>query len=96
LSIWAPRWTCRCSAPSWAQPRWVVSSLPAWESNRALLEALKTLGFAGQVAMVARDVDHQQQLQNAGVTQVLNPFDDAADAAARSLRSDILTPEKTP
>jgi hypothetical protein len=78
------------------QARWVVSSLPAWESNRALLEALKTLGFAGQVAMVARDADHQQQLQNAGVTRMLNPFDDAADAAARSLRSDILTPEKTP
>jgi len=78
------------------QARWVVSSLPAWESNRALLDALKAIGFAGQVAAVARDADHQQQLQNAGVTRVLNPFDDAADEAARSLRSDILTTEKTP
>jgi hypothetical protein len=27
---------------------------------------------------------------------VLNPFDDAADEAARSLRSDILETQKTP
>jgi Kef-type K+ transport system membrane component KefB len=79
-----------------AHTRWVVSSLPVWESNRALLDALKTSGFVGQVAAVARDPDHQKQLQGAGVTRVLNPFDDAADEAARSLRSDILETEKTP
>ena len=78
------------------QARWIVSSLPTWESNRALLGALKEIGFAGQVGAVALDAVHQVQLERAGVTRVLYPFDDAADQAARSLCSEILAKEKTP
>jgi hypothetical protein len=79
-----------------AEARWVVSSLPAWDSNRALLDALKSTGFTGQVAAVARDAEHHQKLERAGVKRVLNPFDDAADEAARSLRQDIQTQETNP
>ncbi|MFZ2650257.1 MAG: NAD(P)-binding protein [Burkholderiaceae bacterium] len=44
------------------QAKWVVSSLPLWESSRALLHALKAVGYAGQVAAVARDPAHRRQL----------------------------------
>ena len=78
------------------QARWVVSSLPSWESNRALLDALKASGFDGQLGAVARDAVHHARLEKAGVTRVLNPFNDAADQAARSLCSEILAMEKAP
>lgn len=65
--------------------RWVVSSLPQWESNRALLSALQAAGYRGNVAAVVRDVTHGSLLGAAGVTMVFNPFDDAADHAAREL-----------
>ncbi len=71
------------------QAQWVISTLPSWDSNRSLLHALKEVGYAGQVAAVARDAPHRRQLEAAGVTRVLNPFDDAADHAARNLRAEI-------
>ena len=75
------------------QARWVISSLPSWDSNRALLQALDEVGYPGQVAAVARDAAHRRQLEAAGVARVLNPFDDAADHAARSLRAEIRSEE---
>jgi Kef-type K+ transport system membrane component KefB len=77
------------------QARWVISSLPLWDANRALLHALKEVGYAGQVAGVARDPTHQRQLEAAGVARVLNLFDDAADHAARSLHAAIRSKEET-
>ena len=71
--------------------RWVVSALPQWEANRALLHALQAAGFAGQVAVVARDSAQAQAAQAQGVALVFNPFDDAADHAARHL-ADMLQP----
>ncbi len=68
--------------------QWIVSSLPAWDANRALLHALKEARFEGRVAAVARDPVHHRQLEAAGVARVFNPFDDAADQAATSLRTD--------
>ncbi len=70
--------------------QWIVSSLPAWDANRALLHALKEARFEGRVAAVARDPVHHRHLEAAGVARVFNPFDDAADQAARSLRTEIL------
>ena len=77
------------------QTQWVVSSLPLWDSNRAVLHALQEVGYAGQVAAVARDASHRRQLEAAGVARVLNPFDDAADHAARSLHTEIRSKEET-
>ena len=75
------------------QVRWVITTFPQWESNRALLHALKEVGFAGQVVGAVRDPVHGQALAAAGVSQVLSPFDDAADFAASRLASDILEQE---
>ncbi len=75
---------------------WVVTTFPAWESNRAFLHALRAAGFTGRIAAVVRDDGHGRALEQAGVERVLNPFDDGADHAAHTLVTDILTREKTP
>ncbi len=67
------------------QARWVVTTFPQWESNRALLHALREAGYSGQVVGAVRDAVHGRELARAGVTQVLNPFEDAADFAAQRL-----------
>jgi hypothetical protein len=38
--------------------RWVITSFPQWESNRALLHALQSVRYSGQVAGVVRDAAH--------------------------------------
>lgn len=78
----------------WGKVRWVVSSLPQWDSNRALLSALQSVGYAGRVAAVVRDSAHAQRLEQAGVAMVLNPFDDAADHAARELEAALARKEQ--
>ena len=70
--------------------RWLVTTLPLWESNRNLMSALREIGFKGKVAAVVRDRAPGQMLLAAGVHKILNPFDDAADHAARGLAQDLL------
>lgn len=77
-----------------AQIRCVVSALPQWESNRALLHALSQAGYRGTVAAVVRDAAHEQAARACGLTLVFNPFDDAADHAARHLADLLMTKEK--
>jgi Kef-type K+ transport system membrane component KefB len=72
-----------------ADAAWVVSTLPHWESHRALLHALREAGYRGRVAGVARDAAHGAELKRAGVARILNPFDDAADHAARVVAGEI-------
>jgi Trk K+ transport system NAD-binding subunit len=71
------------------QARWAITTFPQWESNRAFLSALKEAGFKGRVAGVVRDDLHAEALGAAGVERVLNPFNDAADYAARSFAAEI-------
>ncbi|MCK6424972.1 MAG: cation:proton antiporter [Burkholderiaceae bacterium] len=75
------------------QVRWVITTLPQWASNRALLHALGAAGYDGRIVAAARDALHGQALEQAGIEQVLNPFDDAADQAARRLAERIHAPE---
>ena len=72
-----------------SRARWVITTFPQWDSNRALLHALKSARFEGRVAGAVRDIAHGQALAAAGVTRILNPFDDAADHAAQQLAADI-------
>ena len=69
--------------------RWAITTFPQWESNRAFLSALKEAGFEGRIAGVVRDDLHAEALGAAGVERVLNPFNDAADYAARSFAAEI-------
>lgn len=68
---------------------WVITTFPQWESNRAFLEALRQAGFSGKVAGVVRDEVHGDAMGAAGVARVLNPFNDAADFAARNFAVEI-------
>lgn len=70
--------------------RWAFSTLPVWAANQALLHALEQGRFEGMLAAAPRDPAHAQALRAAGVTQLFNPFDDAADQAASAMASEIL------
>lgn len=65
--------------------RWVVSSLPTWEANRALLHALRGAGYSGRVAVAVRDAVDEAALTSADVQLVFRPFVDAADHAAEAV-----------
>jgi Kef-type K+ transport system membrane component KefB len=68
-----------------AGARWAVTTLPQAESNRALLHALQAARFGGAMAAAVRDPVQARLLEGAGVPLILNPFEDAADHAARRL-----------
>lgn len=72
-----------------AHASWVVTTFPQWSSNKALLHGLEAAGFRGRVAGAVRDETHRQVLARAKVARIFQPFDDAADHAARSLAQDI-------
>lgn len=79
-----------------AQTRWIVTTFPQLESNRALLHALAEARFRGPLAAAVRDAAHGRALAAAGVPWILNPFDDAADHAARRLAQALRAPPPTP
>jgi hypothetical protein len=70
--------------------RWVVTTLPQWEDNRALLNALSEVGYTGRIAGVVRDELHEGAMRNAGIDMVMNPFNDAAEQAARELIDELV------
>ncbi len=74
---------------------WAVSTLPDLESNRALLHALATRGFAGEVAMVARDDAQGAALKRAGAPTVLYPYRDAVDFTVEHLAGLIRSEKET-
>ena len=78
------------------QVRWVITTFPQWESNRALLHALRSVHYQGHVVAAVRDAAHGRTLAEAGVERVLNPFDDAADHVAARLARDIREQENPP
>lgn len=75
---------------------WVVSTLPDYASNRAMVDALAELGFAGHIAIVARDEDEAASLAALHGVEVLHPFHQAADFAALDLASRIASTELSP
>jgi hypothetical protein len=79
-----------------AQVGWVISTLPTLDSNRSLLHALRAAGYRGKIAAAARDPGQARGLAQAGVSVILNPFDDAASFAAGRLIQAIGKPETSP
>lgn len=68
---------------------WIVTTLPTWEANRALLHMLKAIGVTGSISGVVRDDSHGRALHIAGAAWVINPFLDAADHAAQRITEAI-------
>jgi hypothetical protein len=77
-----------------AGTRWVVSTLPQLDVNLGLLDALRRHGYRGRVAMTAHAPADILRLEHAGVDRVLQPFDDAAEFAARAIGNEIHTQER--
>ncbi|MFN3750308.1 MAG: cation:proton antiporter [Thiobacillus sp.] len=75
---------------------WVVSTLPDYASNRALLNALREQHYDGHIAVVARDEDEANRLRGHGNIEVLHPFNQAADFAALDLAARIAAAELAP
>jgi Kef-type K+ transport system membrane component KefB len=73
---------------------WVVSSLPDLASNQSLLRALREHGYAGEIAMVARDESQGMALKQCGVPTVLYPLRNAVDYVVESLTAIIRPKEK--
>ncbi|PKO71478.1 MAG: sodium:proton exchanger [Betaproteobacteria bacterium HGW-Betaproteobacteria-14] len=76
-----------------AGTRWVVSTLPEISVNLGLLDALRRHGFNGRIAMTAHAAQDIRRLEHAGVDRVLQPFDDAADFAARAIGKELSSQE---
>ena len=73
---------------------WIVTTIPEWSANQALLHALNESGFSGRVVGLARDDEHAQAMLEAGVTRVVNIFHEAADLATDYLAREIEAQEK--
>ena len=69
--------------------RWVVSTLPDADVNRALISALRAHGHRGRVAVAAHDKDDARMLKKAGASLVFHPYSDAADYAAEILQNEL-------
>lgn len=65
--------------------RWVVSTIPDMASNRALMHALRSQGFKGEVAIVAREDADGLELKGLGVPTVLYPVNSAVDHTVATL-----------
>ncbi|MDM7456109.1 MAG: cation:proton antiporter [Tepidimonas sp.] len=65
--------------------RWVVVTLPLVSSTRALVHALRGAGYAGPIAVTARDEASLQELQRLDAQHIYLPFRDAAVHAAEHL-----------
>lgn len=72
------------------QARWVVSTLPQADANRALLHALRASAYKGQVAVVVREENQAQLLADAGIDRLFDLFDDAADQATHHVCEALL------
>lgn len=71
------------------ETRWVILTLPGLERGPthedprvSALQSLRSLGFAGKIAVTARRDEEMAELRTLGADLVLSPFEDAADRAA--------------
>lgn len=65
--------------------RWVVSTLPNTDINRALIANLRQHGYSGSVAAVAHTKEDVHTLTQAGASTVFLPYADATEFAAETL-----------
>jgi Kef-type K+ transport system membrane component KefB len=76
-----------------AHTPWIVSTLPDYASNFALLHALRAQQYDGHIAIVARDENEAARLGRLDQIEVIHPFNQAADFAALDLAARIASAE---
>ena len=74
--------------------KWAVSTIPALapgvthdDHRRSLIQALRTAGFDGHIAVTSHVAAEADALRAAGADLILEPFQDAADRAVELLAS---------
>lgn len=78
-----------------ARIQWVVSTAREWQANQTLIQALRTTGYAGRIAVTARDSSEVERLAQVGADLVLLPYADAArEAADRLLGANSMAAEQ--
>lgn len=65
--------------------RWVVSTVHERHVNQALIHTLRSLGYAGRIAVTAHVSAEVSRLEQAGADLVMVPYMDAARGAADRL-----------
>jgi len=73
--------------------RWVVSTLRSVEQDRDLILGLRRQGYKGRIAVTAHTATEARRLSDAGADEILLPFHDAADHAARRIAQAGPVPE---
>jgi hypothetical protein len=71
--------------------QWVALTLPLWDENRAVIEALARTDFRGRVAVAVREPLPANDPLVERIDHLLSPFDDAADRAADYLAGELRT-----
>ncbi|MGB5475336.1 MAG: cation:proton antiporter family protein [Gammaproteobacteria bacterium] len=72
-----------------ARTQWVVCTVRERHVSQALIHSLRSMGYAGQIAVTARTPGEVARLERAGADLVLVPYTDAArEAAGRLLGQD--------
>jgi len=74
-----------------ARARWVVSTARERHVNQSLIHSLRSLGYAGRIAVTAHDLSEVARLEQAGADLVLVPLVDAAREAADRLLGQAAT-----
>jgi Kef-type K+ transport system membrane component KefB len=59
--------------------RWVISTVPRYDTSRLLPAALRRWGFTGGIAVTTHREEEVDRLADAGADLVLQPFGDAAE-----------------
>ncbi len=74
------------------QVRWIVVAVPAplqvvgtHDARLSLMHSLREAGFAGRIAMTARDAVDAKHLLHAGADLIISPFKDAASRAVERI-----------
>lgn len=76
--------------------RAVISTIPALDTNMALLHALRQHGYTGRIAVTAFTTHDAEQLRAAGADTILEPFALAAQASAHEFTGLIGTADSEP
>ena len=72
-----------------AHVQWVVSTAPECHVNQALIHSLRSLGYAGRIAVTVHGPGEVPRLGQAGADLVLLPYADAAREAAGRLLGQV-------
>lgn len=70
--------------------KWVVSTIPHFDTNEMLVTSLRELKYQGKIALSAYQESELELMKKLKVDLILVPYKDAAESAAQRLASEII------